>query len=225
VSLGQPRALVFDWDNTLVDTWRVIHHALTKTFIAMEETPWTIEEVRQRVRRSARESFPLLFGPRADQATRIFYAAFEADHLELLRPLAGAEDLLRDLAHCEGLYRAVLSNKLGHLLRREVTHLGWTPLFTKLVGANDAKLDKPARDALEMALEAEDLRPGPDVWVIGDTDVDIACGVQHGCKAVLVRPEPPVTGEFPEARPHAHVRNCAELKVLLADSGLKFRAG
>ena len=220
MTLGRPRALVFDWDNTLVDTWRVIHHALTKTFVALGETPWTLEEVRQRVRRSARESFPLLFGARADEATRIFYAAFEADHLEHLRPLAGAEDLLRGLARCDGLHRAVLSNKLGHLLRREVTHLGWTPLFTKLVGANDAKQDKPARDALEMALEAGDLRPGPDVWVIGDTDVDIACGVDHGCRAVLVRPEPPQPGEFGETPPHAHVPDCAALQALLIENGL-----
>jgi len=221
VILGRPRALVFDWDNTLVDTWRVIHHALTKTFVALNETPWTLEEVRARVRRSAREAFPALFGPRADEAARIFYAAFEADHLAHLRPLAGAEDLLRDLARCDGLYRAVLSNKLGHLLRREVAHLGWTPFFTKLVGANDAKQDKPARDALEMALEAEDLMPGPDVWVIGDTDVDITCGIAHGCKAVLVRSTPPRPEEFQEAAPDAHVRDCAELKRLLTESGLK----
>jgi len=222
VTLGQPRALVFDWDNTLVDTWRVIHHALTETFIALGETPWSMAEVRQRVRHSARESFPVLFGDRADEATRVFYAAFEADHLEHLRPLAGAEDFVRELSGCEGLYRAILSNKLGHLLRREVEHLAWTPYFTKLVGANDAKLDKPARDALEMALEGGDFEPGPDVWVIGDTDIDITCGVAHGCKAVLVRPEPPGPDEFQEAPPHAHVRDCAGLKALLIENGLKF---
>ena len=29
--LRPPRALLFDWDNTLVDTWSVIHHALMAT--------------------------------------------------------------------------------------------------------------------------------------------------------------------------------------------------
>ena len=221
MKLVMPQAVVFDWDNTLVDTWRVIHHALTKTFVAMEETPWTLEEVRQRVRRSAREAFPELFGERAADASRIFYAAFEADHLEHLRPLEGAEELLKALAGCDGLYRAVLSNKLGHLLRREVTHLGWDPLFTRLVGANDAKQDKPARDALEMALEAGDLEPGPEVWIIGDTDVDMACAIDHGCTAVLVRPEAPAAGEFSGAEPHAHVRSCPELQQLLSDQGLR----
>ena len=38
----RPRALLFDWDNTLVDTWGAIHHALTVTFEAMGETPWTL---------------------------------------------------------------------------------------------------------------------------------------------------------------------------------------
>jgi len=220
VTFSRPRALIFDWDNTLVDTWTVIHHALTKTFTAMGETPWTLEETRQRVRRSARETFPELFGERAAEASRIFYEAFEADHLDLLRPLEGAGDLMLGLSRCSDLYTAVLSNKAGHLLRREVMHLGWEPHFDQLVGANDAKRDKPARDALDLALEESGLEAGPEVWIIGDTDVDMACAVDHGCRGLLVRQEPPQEGEFSDSPPHGHVSDCRELAALLAKSGL-----
>ena len=217
---SRPRALIFDWDNTLVDTWTVIHHALTKTFTAMGEEPWTLEETRQRVRRSAREAFPEIFGTRAPEASRIFYETYEADHLALLRPLEGAEELLLGLSQCNDLYRAVLSNKAGHLLRREVMHLGWESHFDKVVGANDARRDKPARDALDLALEQSTLKAGPDVWVIGDTDIDMACAIDHGCLGLLVRPEPPGKGEFSGSEPHGHVRDCRELMALLGRSGL-----
>ena len=69
-ALPAPKALLFDWDNTLVDTWSVIHHALAVTFEAFGRTPWTLEETRQRVRASARDAFPELFGEDAMRLKR-----------------------------------------------------------------------------------------------------------------------------------------------------------
>ena len=54
VHIQKPRALIFDWDNTLVDTWPTIHEALRQTFNAMDLEPWTLAETRQRVRKSMR---------------------------------------------------------------------------------------------------------------------------------------------------------------------------
>ena len=89
------------------------------------------------MRASARDSFPVLFGERAEEAMRIFYDTFEADHLAKLRALPGAGDMLARLAEA-GMLLGVVSNKSGYLLRREAAHLGWTSLFQRLVGANDA---------------------------------------------------------------------------------------
>ena len=57
-----PAAVLLDWDNTLVDSWPVIHEALCETFLALERQPWTLEETKQRVHHSLRDSFPDLFG-------------------------------------------------------------------------------------------------------------------------------------------------------------------
>jgi len=133
VTLPLPRALLFDWDNTLVDTWTVIHHALNRTFAEMGHRPWTLDETRRRVRASARDSFPLIFGERAEEAAELFYRIFEADHLAKLRARAGAADLLAGLAARGDLYLAVVSNKRGHILRREAAHLGWDRFFSRLV--------------------------------------------------------------------------------------------
>ena len=155
MSVVRPRALLFDWDNTLVDTWDTIHVALNTVLTAMGHDPWTSEETRSRVRTSARDSFPALFGARTDEATEIFYRAFESQHLETLRERDGAGAMLRSLAAMDSLYMAVVSNKQGHLLRREAAHIGWTDYFVRLVGANDAERDKPAVEAvaLESLLE------------------------------------------------------------------------
>ncbi len=211
MNIARPRALLFDWDNTLIDSWVAIHHALAETFRAMGREPWTYEETVQRVRASARDAFPVLFGDRAEEAMVVFYRTFEADHLEKLRARAGAEAMLQGLVEAGDFYLAVVSNKKGHLLRREVAHLGWDRLFTRLVGANDAARDKPAVDAVELALAGSNLATGPEVWFVGDTDIDMQCGVNSGCIPVLVRPHPPGEGEFGEAEPRLHFRDCSAL--------------
>ncbi len=211
MTLVRPRALLFDWDNTLIDSWGAIHHALKVTFEAMGRQPWTLDETRQRVRRSAREAFPELFGARAEEAAGIFYQAFESDHLETLEAREGAEALLRGLAESGGYYLAVVSNKRGDLLRREAARLGWDGFFERLVGANDAARDKPAVDAVEMALGDSGLAPGPEVWFVGDTDIDMLCAANAGCLPVLLRAEPPGAGEFAGSEPGVHVSGCVQL--------------
>ncbi len=206
-----PVALLFDWDNTLVDSWQVIHEALQETFVAMGRRPWTLEEVRRNVRASARDSFPQLFGERAPAATEIFYKAFEARHLEALRPLPHAESCLEALSD-SGRYLGVVSNKRGSLLRKEVAHLGWDGWFGAMVGANDAAKDKPSPDPVVMALGPGGLTPSSEVWFVGDTDIDMVCAYNAGCTAVLVRKEPPKPGEFDACQPERHFRDLLSLQ-------------
>ena len=65
--------------------------------------------------------------------------------------------------------------------------------------------------AVVMALEGSGLRPGPAVWFVGDTDIDMQCAVNSGCIPVLVRPHPPEEREFGEAEPHVHFPDCTAL--------------
>ena len=84
-----PRAILFDWDNTLVDNWGVIAEAMNAVFAAFDMPPWTLAETKARTRASLRDGFPRLFGERAKEAGRIFSDYFAARHLESLRGNAG----------------------------------------------------------------------------------------------------------------------------------------
>lgn len=221
-TLPSPRAILFDWDNTLVDSWAVIHHAMTVTFHAMGQRPWTLEECQRKVRKSARDSFPELFGARAEEAAQVFYRTYEADHLAQLRPLPGAEAMLRSLAAADDLLLGVVSNKRGHLLRLEAAELGWDRYFGPLVGATDAEKDKPAREVVDFALAGSGISAGQDVWFVGDTDIDVLCAHNSGCTAILVRAEPPAAGEFDELELADHVADCktfAQLTLSALENG------
>jgi phosphoglycolate phosphatase len=180
-----PRAVIFDWDNTLVDSFPAIHQSLVATFTAMGHSPWSYEETRARARRSLRDSFPGLFGDRWEEARDHFYRHFAAHHMQALQPLAGAAELLQAL-HQSGCPMGVVSNKSGPYLRAEVEALGWQRYFVRVVGAQDAEADKPHPACVGLVLATAGLGAGRDVWLVGDTALDMECARAAGCTPVLV---------------------------------------
>ena len=209
----RPRAILFDWDNTLVESWGVIHEAINLTLDAMGHKRWTREETERRVRASLRDSFPEMFGMRWKNAEQIFYNSFASIHLQHLRASPGAAEMLKQLAEVERLYLGVISNKRGEFLRREAEHLGWTGYFRALAGAGDAARDKPAIEHVQLALGA--LPSGPDVWLVGDADIDLKCAHNAGCTPVLMRPAAPSDGEFAGHEPALYFPDCAGLLAYL----------
>ena len=209
-SESPPRAVVFDWDNTLVDSWPVIHDALNTTFRAYGLPEWSLAETRSKVRKSMRDSFPAIFGDEWEAAGDVFYARYGEIHADAIVPAQGAKDAISRLNDL-GVYLAVVSNKSGHFLREEAAHLGWTSAFGKLVGAKDAVRDKPDSAPVEMALEPAGLKPSADVWFVGDADIDLQCAVDSGCVPILVRPESPMIDEFVGCEPLYHFDDCRQL--------------
>ncbi len=208
-AIMKPQAILFDWDNTLVDSWATIHDALNICMAAMKKPLWTIEETRERVRLSLSESFPHHFGERWEEARRIYLDAFAAIHLERLTALPGRGELLRGLAG-SGIYLGVVSNKTGRLLRLETERIGWSALFGSVIGAGDAAADKPAAAPVHLALDPSRIEAGEGVWLVGDTGVDMACARNAGCVAVLLgagAAEP----EFRDSAPHLSFADPAAL--------------
>lgn len=201
-----PRAILFDWDDTLVDNWAAIGDALNAAFLAMGRETWTHSETRERVRKSLRDSFPEMFGGRWEEARDIFYESFAANHLGTLTERPGASAML-DTLHAAGLFMAVISNKRGDFLRREAEYLGWDGFFGRLVGAGDAAADKPDAAPVAMALGPSGVEAGREVWVVGDTWVDLAAARGAGCVPVLIGPGDPHTPEFASNPPEIHIED------------------
>lgn len=212
ISLPPPRAIVFDWDNTLVDTWPNIIHTMNATLSAMGQPVWSAEEARRRIARSLRDSFPDLFGDRWQEAREIFYAELERSHLDMLTPLPGAAEVLRTFDD-SGVPMAVVSNKTGAYLRKEIAHLGWEARFRSVFGAGDLSRDKPAPDAVLAFLGQEGLAPGADIWFVGDSPVDVEAAHAAGCASIYVRGEDP-HGLPSGCSPLVVIGDCRALPIL-----------
>lgn len=178
-----PAAILWDWDNTLADGWAPVTAALNTVFDHFGMAPWTEADTRARVRHSMRESFPPLFGDSWRQAAAMFTEAFARAHLQGLRAMPGIAPLL-DAARPWPL--AIVSNKDGAFVRRECAALGWSDRFASIIGAGDAAADKPDPAPFHLALAPLGRPPGPDIWYVGDTGLDMQAARGCGCVAVLL---------------------------------------
>ena len=214
MSFVRPRAVLFDWDNTLVENWRAIQAALNAALTQAGLPEMNLEQVRFQARHSAQDIFPKLFGEGWGHARTIFYEHFAQNHLAGLSIMPGAPELLDTLVE-KGVMLAVVSNKKGDLLRREIDYLGWTAKFARIVGAQDAAADKPDPAPVFKALEDTDIIPGSDVWLVGDTDIDMRTAVAAGCWPVLVGPGPADPELLREAQPALRCHNCGDLAAIV----------
>jgi phosphoglycolate phosphatase len=211
--MSRPLVLLWDWDNTLVDGWAGIAAALNAAFTAFGHPLWTVEDTRKRVRVSLRESFPVMFGDRWEQARGVFFAALTHQHLDHVSPMTGVPDVLEAAAAWP---QGVVSNKAGDFLRREVAHLGWERFFGAVIGAGDAAADKPDPAPLHLALAQLGRTADPSVWYMGDTALDMQAARAAGVTAVLIG-NADHDGGVERAAPHIHFLSAHALRSHLRE--------
>ncbi len=181
-----PRAVIFDWDNTLVDAWGCVTDALNMARQAFSQPPISIQETKGFSAKSAKNLFKDWYGEEADKAHDIFYGRYQESHLAHLKAIEGADNLLIYLKELR-VPLFVVSNKRGDILRQECHCLGWDSYFLSLVGSLDADRDKPEREPVDMALQQAGLKADDSsIWFVGDTHGDVQCARNAGCTPVLL---------------------------------------
>ena len=209
----RPSVLLYDWDNTLVDGWAGITAALNATFTAFDRPLWSVDDTRNRVRVSLRESFPVMFGDKWEDARDIFYETLTHQHLNHVTPMPGVPDVLEAGTSWP---QGVVSNKAGAFLRRAVVHLGWSGFFGPVVGAGDATADKPSPAPIHMALAQLGRTADASVWYMGDTALDMQAAKAAGVTAVLIG-NADHDGGIEHAAPHLHFPSALDLRARLRD--------
>ncbi len=179
LDLPRPELILFDWDNTLVDTSPIIALAMASTLAELNFPKFNEAEYKLALNMSLRERFPKLFGERWQEAREIYYAAYDFHSEHRLEAFVGAEAVIKyfyDLRVPMGL----ISNKRGDMLRKEVQLLGWGDYFIASTGAGDADADKPSGIIYREFLLASSMSEPQDFWMVGDslTDMDFARAIK-----------------------------------------------
>ena len=181
-----PKAIIFDWDNTLVNNWDPIFIAYKKTLKSLRRKKQSREETLKNAKYSLRETFPRIFKNDWKKAKKIFYYEFKKIHLQKIKPLPNAEKILKIIKE-KRIVCGIISNKEGNLLRKEINKLGWNKKYFKvLVGANEAKRDKPSKYPLLLALNKISLKPNKNIWYVGDNDIDVEFAKKNNCSSIFI---------------------------------------
>ncbi len=161
------KAIFFDWDNTLVDTWPILLKASNAVLEHFGRPQATLAEVKVQARLSTREGFPKQFGENWHEAQTIFYQAVHK-HRNDLKLYDGVWQQLQ-LLKTTGYRVAIISNKKSTLLSEEIKQFN---ISSDLVlGSGDCAYDKPYPEMGLIALQHLRLQPQDAVY-IGDSVTD-----------------------------------------------------
>ncbi len=80
--------------------------------------------------------------------------------------------LLELLKKCN-IYTGVVSNKNSSSLNNEIQKLGFKKFFNKVLGSDCSPEPKPSVEMMIRAIDDSEIEFGENVWMIGDSDVDI----------------------------------------------------
>ncbi|MBO4644769.1 MAG: HAD family hydrolase [Alphaproteobacteria bacterium] len=213
VTYPSPKAILFDWDNTLMDTTPILYKAYCVLQAHYGLPEYSMEEYQKLTGLSLRETFPDLFGDKWEEAKQVYLDAYREHHLTMLTPFDKAREVV-ELAFQKTGCVGIVSNKTSSILRAEIDHLGWSSYFYSVVGAGDAERDKPAADPVFKALEGtgiayENGKLSAPVWFVGDGDADMECARISGCLRVRM------AKENKDGSDVLTIKNCEELLSVL----------
>ena len=166
------KAVLFDLDGTLIDSYPAITASVNHVRSRYSLPPLDIDEVKRWVGRGAGALLERTV-PAGDVVANV--AAYRVHHPSVLhsgtRLLAGAAELLH-LLHDRNLRLGVCSNKPVEYTRDLVEYLKIAALLEVALGPEDVARPKPAPDILWAALQRLDVAAAEALY-IGDMTVDV----------------------------------------------------
>lgn len=185
---GSIRAVLFDWDGTLVDTGEILlacWHSMTEEVLGYR-FPTTEEEQRWALSRRAAESFPQLASDPAVVARMhvAFTGAYGAIAAEHVRAHPGAEALLRGLV-ARGVRTGVVTSKTTDRVTIDAELTGLMSLVDVIITGDDVEQGKPDPQGIRMALANLGVDAEAAIYV-GDGTVDIRAGKAAGMRTVAL---------------------------------------
>ena len=178
--------LVFDFDGTLADTWRDLATALNRTLrdegLETVDGPQVKFWVGHGVRPLLARAVPGASAARLEELFARFSAHYERGCLDTTRLYDGIPECL---AACADAVLAVASNKPEQFLLPMVERLGIAGHFRTVLGGDSLAARKPDPAVLrEVAIRAGATAAAREIWMIGDSAVDVATGRAAGVRTI-----------------------------------------
>jgi 2-phosphoglycolate phosphatase len=213
---GTLRAVLFDFDGTLADSYPAISASVNHVRGLHGLPPLDIDEVKRWVGRGAGALLARTV-PAGDLDANC--SAYCAHHPSVLhsgtRLLNGAAELLH-LLHDRGLRLGLCSNKPVAFSRDLVAYLKIAPLLEIVLGPEDVARPKPAPDMLLAALQRLGVAAAEALYV-GDMSVDVETARGAGVNVWVVATGSEKRDALERARPDRLFSNLEEICEQLSE--------
>lgn len=181
------KAILFDFDGTLVDSAPGIVKTMEQTFVRMGMNVPAEEDMRATIGlplRQALKQLGELSDVEADKATETYrelFPIYEVEYIKIFPKVLETLSLLKE----RGIRMAIVTSRDRMSLELVAEKRGLMPYFETFVTGADGLQPKPAPDMVNALLERMDLK-AEDAVVVGDTIYDIGMGNSAGCMTVAV---------------------------------------
>jgi 2-phosphoglycolate phosphatase len=213
------KAVLFDFDGTLIDSMRVIHKVLNQTLEdyglpkikpnllgEMAGQPLTTilkKAVKKRVNELTLE-----------KVREKFYRRYLDISLKKCRPFPEVKDILEYL-YLKNFRLAVVTSTPRKPVLRDLQRFNLKKYFDVIITREDVKNSKPSPEVIVKALKRLKME-GSEAVIVGDSPMDIKAGKAAGTKTVAV-----VTGlcgkrRLAKEKPDFILKNLSELRRILA---------
>jgi pyrophosphatase PpaX len=208
----KPRAVIFDLDGTLADTFELIIAAWNFAIPPHTGKTYTTDEVIARfgipdpamIRRELPESAWA-------RALDDFHLHYEKAH-DIVTPFEGITEMLTAL-QSHRMPIALVTGKGRRTAVITLNKLGWDKLFDAVITGEDIADQKPAPEGLLRVAKQLNVDPRDCIFV-GDSPVDIGAGKAANMRTVAAGWHPVYADELRELKPDAWAETPADVLTL-----------
>lgn len=198
------KLVIYDLDSTLIDS----KYLCTEVALRM----MSYLKIENKLNLTHEDIYEIYSDPKRDLYKMVFddfsYQYIHDLHTEMYSDMDGKipahtfpyVDKLIYNCKSSGLYIGIISNKESSLVRKDVNNL-FPNTMDFVLGIDDFKIKKPNTSCIEMALDILCKNHGVrldknEILFVGDTENDIACAYNFGCKGILVNRKKDVAEEL-----------------------------
>jgi phosphoglycolate phosphatase len=208
-----PRAVLFDFDGTLGDSYPAITASVNHVRAGHGLPPLPESEVRPHVGRGPAHLLEYTVGSAAPEDVAQYRAHHPSVMFSGTRLMPGVAETLAALHRC-GKLLAVCSNKPVAFTRELLHHFGLLPFLAAALGPEDVAHPKPAPDMLLAALARLGI-PAEEALYVGDMVVDIQTARDAGVRVWVVPTGSEERSALVAARPDRILDGLSDLVGLL----------